>query len=48
MPAAQYGSEHDVYLIGGHVQYVSLSGDGTTINKIVHAWPDEIGKPILP
>jgi hypothetical protein len=48
MAAADAGADRDVYLIGGHVQYVSLSREGSKVNKIVHRWPDEIGKPITP
>lgn len=47
MPAAEYGSERDMFLIGGHVQYVSITGDGAT-SRIVHTWPDKIGEPIRP
>ena len=36
-----------IYVVGGHILQTEVSAAGVT-EKIIHTWPDEIGKPIDP
>jgi hypothetical protein len=40
-----FGWKSDAVMIGGHVQHTVLTPDQIT-TRILHRWPDEIGKRI--
>jgi hypothetical protein len=37
----------ELFIVGGHVMVSEVTRDGIS-QKIIHQWPDEIGKPICP
>jgi hypothetical protein len=41
IPSIRFGGK---FIVGGHAQLVTIRRDGVVADKIVHTWPDEIGK----